>query len=461
MVGLGWLCRAGRHSLCPWQGEGAVWGLSGAAQWWHCLIVHWCYPRLAAHGSAGIVTVLSPMASLSADMFALWCIFRRVSGPCGFQPGHPAGWSLEGEQSPCSPAGARGMAAHARQAEPAYGLGWARPGLARLCRQQQGTWRQQCSYRLRGWKHSWVLPGGDVSVCVPGWLPAPTACARGCRAVACKPSQRSCSILCGSNQQPPPYSTVILYMGNPPGSDARAETRRVGGRCACGARFTRETAVCSAVPGQPFALRCLGLRKEQGCGKGRGRESESWRGHGARLREGHGMWLATGCTHSSAGAGRQAFFTTPGDCPLWLGDAVTLVQALAVAGIAVPAPVQGWFRRSGTATHPPGSSPGAGACGAQLGVRDGDRVPTLGWHPGWVFLSPCVWQGWSRARGLPLPPTLQCFTTRAPDPLAEPGAAPAPQVEGGTGKSPAVPVMGYSSPWHARGLSPLSRKVLS
>lgn len=58
------------------------------------------------------------------------------------------------------------------------------------------------------------------------------------------------------------------------------------------------------VPGQPFALWHLSLQKEWGCGKGRGRERESWQGHGARLREGHGMWLATGCTQGTTGVGR-------------------------------------------------------------------------------------------------------------------------------------------------------------
>ena len=57
--------------------------------------------------------------------------------------------------------------------------------------------------------------------------------------------------------------------------------------------------------------RCLGLRKHRGCGKETGRERESWLGHGAQLREGHGMWLATGSTHSSAGAGRQTLAAAP------------------------------------------------------------------------------------------------------------------------------------------------------
>lgn len=55
----------------------------------------------------------------------------------------------------------------------------------------------------------------------------------------------------------------------------------------------------------------LGLRKHRGCGKETGRERESWLGHGAQLREGHGMWLATGSTHSSTGAGRQTLAPTP------------------------------------------------------------------------------------------------------------------------------------------------------
>lgn len=71
--------------------------------------------------------------------------------------------------------------------------------------------------------------------------------------------------------------------------------------------------------GQPFVLWCLGLRKDQGCGKERGRERESRQGHAARLREGHGMWLAAGCTHSSAGVGSTELATTPGDHPCGLG----------------------------------------------------------------------------------------------------------------------------------------------
>lgn len=57
--------------------------------------------------------------------------------------------------------------------------------------------------------------------------------------------------------------------------------------------------------------------------KGRGRERESRQGHGARLREGHGMWLAAGCTHGSAGVGRQALAMASEDCPLWSVNVVT------------------------------------------------------------------------------------------------------------------------------------------
>lgn len=71
--------------------------------------------------------------------------------------------------------------------------------------------------------------------------------------------------------------------------------------------------------GKPFVLWCLGLRKDQGCGKETGREGESWQGHAAWLQEGHGMWLATGCTHSSTGVGSTELVTAPGDHPHGLG----------------------------------------------------------------------------------------------------------------------------------------------
>lgn len=54
--------------------------------------------------------------------------------------------------------------------------------------------------------------------------------------------------------------------------------------------------------GPPFVLWCLGLQ-DQGCGKEGGRERESRQGHAALPQEGHGMWLATGCMHSSTGMG--------------------------------------------------------------------------------------------------------------------------------------------------------------
>lgn len=92
--------------------------------------------------------------------------------------------------------------------------------------------------------------------------------------------------------------------------------------------------------GQPLVLCCLGLRKE------RGRELESRQGHAAQPREGHGMWLAAGCTHSTAGLGSTELLTVPGDHPHALGmpwpDCPSPLLWLAPSqGVTVPAPAWG------------------------------------------------------------------------------------------------------------------------
>lgn len=136
--------------------------------------------------------------------------------------------------------------------------------------------------------------------------------------------------------------------------------------------------------------RCLGLRKHRGCGKETGRERESWLGHGAQLREGHGMWLATGSTHSSAGAGRQTLAAAPvGLSPAAPGQCNPLLRAAPHlpkdSSAAAPQ-----HRSSATALLRAGCG-GAGRAGSpessqsvrsQLSVGDG--VSTPGW---------CSWAG--------------------------------------------------------------------
>lgn len=122
-----------------------------------------------------------------------------------------------------------------------------------------------------------------------------------------------------------PGKTLPVVMSKPAQAQAATAPALSGG--VCGADVPRELVSLGRwlpkASGQPFVPWCLGLWKEQGCGKGRGSERESWQGHGAQLREGHGMWLAAGCAHGSAGVERQALTTTPRDCPPRLGDAVT------------------------------------------------------------------------------------------------------------------------------------------
>lgn len=76
------------------------------------------------------------------------------------------------------------------------------------------------------------------------------SCARRCWAAACKPSQCSCSILQGSNQQSYPCPTVILYRENVPGGDAQASAGTGSGSASTEPRahFTGQAAAQSVRP---------------------------------------------------------------------------------------------------------------------------------------------------------------------------------------------------------------------
>lgn len=71
--------------------------------------------------------------------------------------------------------------------------------------------------------------------------------------------------------------------------------------------------------------------------------------------------------------------------------------------------------------HPLGPAPVLEHVAPSWVLKMGMGSPPLGGTPGQVFLSPCAWQCWPQARGLPLPSILVCFTSWVPNLLAELG----------------------------------------